>query len=45
MDVTLTPELEHLIQDKVASGLYASESEVIREVLRAVDEPRLAESR
>ena len=34
MDVTLTPELEHLIQDKVASGLYASESEVIREALR-----------
>ena len=34
MDVTLTPELEHLIQDKVASGLYASESEVIRAALR-----------
>ena len=34
MDVTLTPELEHLIQDKVASGLYTSESEVIREALR-----------
>jgi len=34
MDVTLTPELERLIHDKVASGLYASESEVIREALR-----------
>lgn len=34
MDVTLTPELERLIHDKVASGLYASEDEVIREALR-----------
>jgi antitoxin ParD1/3/4 len=34
MDITLTPELEHLVQDKVASGLYASESEVVREALR-----------
>ncbi|HKH44360.1 MAG TPA: type II toxin-antitoxin system ParD family antitoxin [Thermoanaerobaculia bacterium] len=34
MDVTLTPEFERLIRDKVASGLYASESEVIREALR-----------
>jgi antitoxin ParD1/3/4 len=34
MDVTLTPELENLIQDKVASGLYTSEGEVIREALR-----------
>lgn len=34
MDVTLTPELERLIHDKVASGLYTSEDEVIREALR-----------
>jgi len=34
MDVTLTPELEHLIQDKVASGLYTAQGEVIREALR-----------
>lgn len=44
MDVTLTPELERLIHDKIASGLYASESEVIREALRLLkdrDELRL----
>lgn len=34
MDVRLTPELERLIHDKVASGLYTSEDEVIREALR-----------
>ena len=34
MDITLTPEIEHWIQDKVASGLYTSESEVIREAIR-----------
>lgn len=44
MDVTLTPELERLIHDKVASGLYTSEDEVIREALRLLkdrDELRL----
>jgi antitoxin ParD1/3/4 len=34
MDVTLTPGLERLIHDKVASGLYTSEDEAIREALR-----------
>lgn len=34
MDVTLPPELERLIHDKVSSGLYASQDEVIREALR-----------
>ena len=34
MDITLTPEFERLIHDKVASGLYTSEDEVIREALR-----------
>src|SRR5436305_13612122 len=34
MDVTLTPEFERLIHEKVASGLYTSEDEVIREALR-----------
>ena len=34
MDVTLTPEFERLIHDKVASGLYTSEDEVIWEALR-----------
>lgn len=34
MNVSLTPELERLVNDKVASGLYTSASEVIREALR-----------
>jgi antitoxin ParD1/3/4 len=44
MDVTLTPELERLVHEKVASGLYTSEDEVIREALRLLkdrDELRL----
>jgi antitoxin ParD1/3/4 len=44
MDVRLTPELERLIHDKVATGLYASQDEVIREALRLLrdrDELRL----
>ena len=38
MNVSLTPELERLVQEKVASGLYSSASEVIREGLRLVQE-------
>jgi antitoxin ParD1/3/4 len=38
MNVNLTPELEQLIQDKVATGLYASQSEVVREALRLLVE-------
>jgi antitoxin ParD1/3/4 len=34
MNVSLTPELERLVQEKVASGLYNSASEVVREALR-----------
>src|SRR5690242_7524001 len=34
MNVSLTPELEKFVQDKVTSGLYTSASEVIRESLR-----------
>ena len=34
MNITLTPVLEKFVQDKVASGLYNSVSEVIREALR-----------
>jgi antitoxin ParD1/3/4 len=34
MNVSLTPELERLVQEKVESGLYNSASEVIREALR-----------
>lgn len=34
MNISLTPELESYIQEKVNSGLYTSVSEVIRESLR-----------
>ena len=34
MNVSLTPELERLVDDKVKSGLYQTASEVIREGLR-----------
>lgn len=34
MNVSLTPELEALIEERVKSGLYNSASEVIREALR-----------
>ena len=34
MNVNLTPALEKLIQEKVASGLYNNQSEVVREGLR-----------
>lgn len=34
MNVSLTPELEALIQAKVATGMYNNASEVIREALR-----------
>lgn len=34
MNISLTPELEKYIQDKVSCGLYTSASEVVRESLR-----------
>ena len=34
MNISLTPTLEKFVQDKVASGLYNSVSEVVREALR-----------
>lgn len=34
MNISLTPELERFVQDKVDSGMYTSASEVIRESLR-----------
>ncbi len=43
MNVSLTPELERRISEKVASGLYNTASEVVREGLRrlfAEDETR-----
>jgi len=34
MHVSLTPELEKIVKEKVATGLYNNASEVIREALR-----------
>jgi len=38
MNVSLTPELEKLVQDKVKTGRYNSASEVVREALRLLEE-------
>jgi antitoxin ParD1/3/4 len=38
MNISLTPELEQLVNDKVKSGLYQTASEVIRDGLRLLKE-------
>jgi antitoxin ParD1/3/4 len=38
MNVNLTPQLDELVRAKVASGMYSSASEVVREALRLMDE-------
>ncbi len=38
MNVSLTPELEKLVQKKVSSGRYNSASEVVREALRLLEQ-------
>ena len=38
MNVSLTPELENLVNNKVKSGMYQTASEVIREGLRLLRE-------
>ncbi len=40
MNVHLTPELKKLVEEEVATGLYGSASEVIREGLRLLVEER-----
>jgi antitoxin ParD1/3/4 len=46
MNVSLTPELEQYVQEKVSSGSYYSASEVIREGLRLLQEKdRMQEAR
>jgi antitoxin ParD1/3/4 len=37
MNVSLTPELEKFVQQKVESGRYTSASEVVREALRLLE--------
>ncbi len=45
MNVSLTPELERLVQQKVQTGLYNNHSEVVREALRLlVEQDRLREA-
>ncbi len=38
MNISLTPELERLVADKLDSGMYKTSSEVIREGLRLLKE-------
>ena len=38
MNVSLTPELEKFVSDKVEAGRYSSASEVVREALRLLEE-------
>src|SRR5207245_2295592 len=38
MNVSLTPELEALVNEKVKTGLYQTASEVVREALRLLKE-------
>ncbi|MGP6158983.1 MAG: type II toxin-antitoxin system ParD family antitoxin [Vulcanimicrobiaceae bacterium] len=38
MSLSLTPELEQYLADKVSSGLYQTSSEVMREALRLMRE-------
>lgn len=45
MNVSLTPELERLVNEKVESGLYQTASEVVREALRLLKERDQARER
>ncbi len=46
MNISLTPELEAAIHDRVRSGRYTSASEVVREALRLlIDRDELRELR
>jgi antitoxin ParD1/3/4 len=44
MNISLTPELEKLVQQKVKSGLYNNASEVVREALRLMKESEAVRS-
>jgi antitoxin ParD1/3/4 len=45
MNISLTPELERWIEQKVESGRYSSASEVVREALRLFEEHELLKQR
>ena len=45
MNVSLTPELERLVNEKVESGLYQTASEVVREALRLLKDRDYARER
>ena len=45
MNVSLTPELERRISEKVQQGLYGTASEVVREALRRLFETDLERER
>ena len=38
MNVSLTPELERMVNNRVKSGMYQTASEVVREALRVLNE-------
>jgi putative addiction module CopG family antidote len=38
MKITLTPDLDRLVQQRLASGRYGSEEQVLEAALRALDE-------
>jgi antitoxin ParD1/3/4 len=44
MNVSLTPQLESFVKQKVSTGLYNSVSEVIREALRLLEEKEVIKS-
>ena len=37
MNISLTPQLESMVKQKVGTGLYSSASEVVREALRLLE--------
>jgi antitoxin ParD1/3/4 len=45
VNVSLTPEIERWVAEKVESGRYTSASEVIREALRLLEEQELLEQK
>jgi antitoxin ParD1/3/4 len=45
MNVSLTPELERRVQERLKSGLYTSASELVREALRLFFQYEAARSR